>query len=319
MADLPPWVTRAREVLWRLVVTTVGSCMRYRVTGLAAEAAFFAVLSVPPLIFALAGAIGFVTDSFTPGQVADVRQALIDLASRALTPSAVDRIITPTIDDVLKGGRFDVISVGFVLALWSGSRALHVFVDTITIMHGLGGHRGIVKTRALSFGLYVLAMVTGVIATPLVVAGPGLLRDWLPTRADFLVGFYWPVVLLLSICFLATLYHVSVPVRTKWTFNLPGATFSLVVWVLGSYLLRIFLTATSHDSKSIYGPLSAPIAVLLWLYLVAVAVLIGAAVNASFDTVFPQTDTTRARLELVQRLRHRMTRDTVPGEPSDVD
>ena len=43
--------------------------MRYRVTGLAAEAAFFAVLSVPPLIFALAGAIGYVTDQFSPAQV----------------------------------------------------------------------------------------------------------------------------------------------------------------------------------------------------------------------------------------------------------
>ena len=50
-----------------------------------------------------------------------------------------------------------------MLALWSGSRALNVFVDTITIMHGLGGHRGIVKTRALSFLLYVLAMITGVV------------------------------------------------------------------------------------------------------------------------------------------------------------
>ena len=59
-----------------------------------------------------------------------------------------------------------------MLALWSGSRALNVFVDTITIMHGLGGHRGIVKTRALSFVLYILAMVTGVISVPLVVAGP---------------------------------------------------------------------------------------------------------------------------------------------------
>ena len=44
--------------LWRLIVTTTSSCMRYRVTGLAAEAAFFAVLSMPPLVFALAGAIG---------------------------------------------------------------------------------------------------------------------------------------------------------------------------------------------------------------------------------------------------------------------
>jgi len=297
------WLQSTREVVWRLVVTTVSSCLRYRVTGLAAEAAFFAVLSVPPLIFAMAGAIGYVTDHFTAAQVADVRSAVIDLSERALTPSAVNRIIVPTIDDVLKGGRFDVISLGFVLALWSGSRALNVFVDTITIMHGLGGHRGIIKTRALSFALYVLAMVTGVLTVPLVVAGPSLVGDWLPSRLDFVMHFYWPTVVVVCICFLATLYHVSVPVRTSWSFNLPGATFSLVVWILGSYLLRTFLTATAADSRSIYGPLSAPIAVLVWLYLVAIAVLIGAAVNAAFDTVFPQKTTTRARLELVQRLR----------------
>ena len=163
---LGAWWQHLREVLWRLVVTTVGSCMRYRVTGLAAEAAFFAILSVPPLIFAMAGAIGYVSDQFAAAQVDDVRQAVIDLSSRALTDSAVNRIIVPTIDDVLEGGRFDVISLGFVLALWSGSRALNVFVDTITIMHGLGGHRGIVKTRALSFLLYILAMVTGDVRDP---------------------------------------------------------------------------------------------------------------------------------------------------------
>lgn len=297
------WFHRTRELVWRLVVTTVASCLKYRVTGLAAEAAFFAVLSVPPLIFAMAGAIGYVTDRFTEEQVADVRQAILDLSSRALTDRAVNEVIAKTIDEVLEGGRFDIISLGFVLALWSGSRALNVFVDTITIMHGLGGHRGIVKTRALSFGLYVLAMVTGIVSIPLVVAGPSLVADWLPERLDFLMGFYWPVVLVICICFLATLYHVSVPVRTNWSFNLPGATFSLFCWIVGSYLLRWFLTVTAADSGSVYGPLAAPIAVLLWLYLVSIAVLIGAAVNASFDEVFPQKSTTRARLELVQRLR----------------
>ncbi|GAA4723124.1 YihY/virulence factor BrkB family protein [Nocardioides endophyticus] len=302
-AAFAQWLRRTRDLIWRLVVTTVGSCMRYRVTGLAAEAAFFAVLSVPPLIFAMAGAIGFVTDRFSDDQVDEVRQAVIDLSSRALTESAVNEIIVKTIDDVLQGGRFDVISLGFVLALWSGSRALHVFVDTITIMHGLGGHRGIVKTRALSFGLYILAMVLGVFMVPLVVAGPGLVAEWLPQRLDFLIHFYWPVVVVISICFLATLYHVSVPVRTNWSFNLPGATFALFCWVVGSFLLRWFLTATSADSGSIYGPLAAPIAVLLWLYLVSIAVLIGAAVNAAFDTVFPQSSTMLARSELVQRLR----------------
>jgi membrane protein len=306
VASDSPVVARLRQawaLVWRLIVTTVASCLKYRVTGLAAEAAFFAVLSVPPLIFAMAGAIGYVSDQFSAAQVEEVRSAVIELSQRALTERAVNEIIVKTINDVLRGGRFDVISVGFVLALWSGSRALHVFVDTITIMHGLGGHRGIVKTRALSFLLYILAMVTGVVSVPLVVAGPSLVEDWLPERVDFLAGFYWPVVVVVCVCFLATLYHVSVPVRTNWSFNLPGATFSLFCWVVGSYLLRWFLTITATDSGSIYGPLAAPIAVLLWLYLVSIAVLIGAAVNAAFDTVFPQKSTTRARLELVNRLR----------------
>lgn len=301
------WLLRVRDLVWRLVVTTVGSCLRYRVTGLAAEAAFFAVLSIPPLVFALTGGIGFVSDQFSQAQVQDFRAAVIDVSSRALTDNAVQAIIVPTIDDVLRGPRYDVISVGFVLALWSGSRALNVFVDTITIMHGLGGHRGIVRTRALSFVLYVLAVLTGALAIPLVLAGPGLMREWLPQRLEFVMGFYWPVVLALCVCFLATLYHVSVPVRTAWTFNLPGATFSLVCWILGSYLLRWMLTTTAQESRSIFGPLAAPIAVLLWLYILAIAVLIGAAVNAAFDTVFPQKATSSARLERVQRLRSRIT------------
>ena len=300
---VPPVVGRVAHVLWRLVVTTVGSCLRYRVAGLAAEAAFFAVLSVPPLVFALAGAIGYVSEQFTPTQVEEVRLAVLDLSSQFLTDSAVNTVIAPTISEVLKPGRFDVISLGFVLSLWSGSRALNVFVDTITIMHGLGGHRGILKTRALSFGLYILAMITGAVSLPLVVAGPRLVGRVLPERLDFLMTFYWPIVIVICICFLATLYHVSVPVRTNWSFNLPGATFSLLAWILGSYFLRWILTVTAADSRSIYGPLAAPIAVLLWLYILAIAVLIGAAVNAAFDTVFPQERTTRARLELMARLR----------------
>lgn len=304
MADeaVPPArLVRARDLVWRLVVTTASSCLRYRVTGLAAEAAFFAILSVPPLVFALAGAIGYVTDQLDPAQVNDMRMAVLDFSGRVLTDKAVNSVIRPTLDSVLRPGRFDVISLGFVLALWSGSRALNVFIDTITVMHGLGGHRGIIRTRALSFVLYLLALITGIAAIPLMVVGPTLLGEWLPHRADFLLRFYWPVVAVICICFLATLYHLSVPVRTSWRFNLPGAVFSLVAWVVGSYLLRWVLTVTAADSRSIYGPLAAPIAILLWLYLVAIAVLIGAAVNASFDSVFPQKDTTRARSRILGR------------------
>lgn len=297
------WET-VRSALWRLVVSTVGTCMRNRVTGLAAEAAFFAVLSLPPLIFALAGSIGYIFAQFSDSQIDEVRETVLSLAGQALTPQTVNSIIKPTLNDVLNGGgRYDVVSIGFILALWSGSRALNVFVDTITIMYGLGGQRGIVRTRALSFLLYVLGMMTGVVTIPLVVAGPTLVAKLLPDRVEFLNNLYWPIVLVLGVCFLATLYHVSVPVRTAWRYNLPGAVFTMFCWVFGSALLRLVLVGTAKGSTSIYGPLAAPIAVLLWLYLLSMAVLIGAALNAAFDQIWPQKELSSARLERLKRLK----------------
>jgi membrane protein len=293
----------ATDAVWRLVVSTAGICFRNRVTGLAAEAAFFALLSLPPLIFGLAGSIGYVFNRFSTSQVNDFKANIIDLSLRAFTDETVDKIIRPTMDDVLEGPRFDVISIGFVLALWSGSRALHVIVDTITIMYGLNGQRGVVRSRMLSFSLYVLGLLTGIVTIPLIIAGPGLVDEAVTEQLDWLVTLYWPIVLLLGVCFLATLYHVSVPVRTSWRHNLPGAILTMLAWVLGSYVLRWFLVVTSAESTSIYGPLAAPIAIMLWLYLVSIAVLIGAALNASFDSIWPDIETAEARRQMISHLR----------------
>jgi membrane protein len=271
-----------REGLGKLVARTIGSCFRYRVTGLAAEAAFFAILSLPPLVFGLAGTIGFIAERYDVSQVDVLKDRIIDLASKALTDSTVDKVVAPTLDEVLGGGRIDVISIGFVLALWSGSRALNVFLDTISIIYGLGGQRGIVKTRALSFMFYVAALVVGIVLVPLILIGPQVAADILSDRWSFLRIFYWPAVLLLSVGFLATLYHLAVPVRKPWRFGLPGATFTLVLWILGSYFVRWAL-GFSTGGMSIYGPLAAPIAVLLWLYVLSISVLIGAAINAAVE------------------------------------
>lgn len=283
--------TRLRQAsgtaAWRVLAQTVGSLIRYRVTGLAAEAAFFTILSLPPLIFGLAGAIGFIAGQLNVRTIAGFRDQILALAAQVLTSDAVRNVIQPTLDDVLSGGRFSVISIGFVIALWSGSRALNVFVDTITIMYGMAGRRGIVPTRALSFVLYLVFLLIGVILIPLVLAGPGLVERLLPDRLGFVGDLYWPVVLLGSTFFLATLYHFSVPVRTRLRADLPGAALTLLFWIGGSALLRVVLDA-SAGSTTVYGPLAAPIAVLIWLYIIALAVLIGAAFNAAIDSVWPR-------------------------------
>jgi membrane protein len=297
------WPTPVR-LLWQIVTRTVGSCVRYRVMGLAAEAAFFAILSLPPLIFGLAGAIGYIAQRFDVATIQNFRQQVIELASRALSTSSVDQVIRPTLDDVLSEGRFSIISVGFLIALWSGSRALNVFVDTITIMYGLGGQRSIVRTRALSFTLYVMFLVAGAVLLPLVLAGPTVVEALLPPQLDLLGRLYWPTVLLLSVCVLATLYHLSSPVRTPWRGDLPGGALALTIWVAGSVLLRLVLNQ-SVAGTTIYGPLAAPIAVLLWLYLVSLAILIGAGFNAALDQVFPGMLNTAKQRMLVRRQRLR--------------
>ena len=166
--------------LARLVVATIRICMRYRVTGLASEAGFFALLSLPPLILGLVGGLAYVANAIGPVRVDAVITAVNNYASQFLTEDVIKDTLLPTIEDVATGPRFDLLSLGFVLSLWSGSRALNVFVDTISIMYGQSGVRGIVRTRALSFSLYLLALALGIVTIPLVLLGPSLLGEMLP-------------------------------------------------------------------------------------------------------------------------------------------
>jgi membrane protein len=283
-----------RRTAWLLLKDTVNSCIEYRILGLAAEAAFFSLLSVPPLLLSLIGLLGYVDDWTGTDSISSLEANLLDAARTVLSDKGVRQIAQPILDDVMKGGRPDVISVGFLFALWSGSRAVNVFIDTITVMYGLDGVRGIVKTRLVAFALFVAALLIGSVALPLMVAGPDAVVRIVPWSTTVVQVLYWPVVIILSIAFLTTLYHVSVPVRSPWIEDVPGALVALAMWVLGSFLLRIYLQSTI-EGATIYGSLAAAVAVLLWIGVSAFAVLVGAAMNAAIDRVWPAAATAAAR------------------------
>ncbi|MDI9886698.1 YihY/virulence factor BrkB family protein [Streptomyces sp. HNM0645] len=283
-----------RKLAWLLLKDTVNSCIEYRILGLAAEAAFFTLLSLPPLMLGLLGLLGYVDDWTSTTTVASIQENILRAAGTVLSDRGVNEIAKPLLEDVTRGGRPDLISLGFAIALWSGSRAVNVFIDTITVMYGLDGQRGIVATRLLAFLLYLVALLIGAVVLPLAVVGPDRVVEFVPFGADLVSVLYWPVVILLSVAFLTTLYHVSVPVRSPWVEDVPGALVALGMWVLGSFLLRIYLTSTV-EGPTIYGSLAAPIAVLLWIGISAFAVLVGAAVNAAIDRVWPSVATAAAR------------------------
>lgn len=268
--------------LARLVLGTLRVCMKHRVTGLAAEAGFFALLSLPPLIFGLLGAVGYLGHWLGPDIVSQVTANIEHYASGFLTEQSLRDVIMPTIKSALSAGRPDVVSVGFLLSLWSGSRALNVMLDTVSIMYGHGGHRGIVRARLLSLSLYFGGLVFGAVVVPLIVIGPDLLSTWLPPGLRFVMVFYWPLVGGLTILTLATFFHIATPGRLPWLRHLPGAALTLAIWVVASMALRWFLGRSVGDnSASIYGPLAAAIVVMTWLYFLGIAVLIGSAMNAA--------------------------------------
>lgn len=283
-----------RKLAWHLLKDTVNSCMEYRILGLAAEAAFFTLLSLPPLLLGLIGLLGYVDEWTSTTTVSSIERNILNAAHTVLSERGVNEFAKPLLADVTTGARPDVISIGFAIALWSGSRAVNVFIDTITVMYGLDGQRGIVKTRLLAFLLYVIALLLGAVVLPLLVVGPDRVVELVPWGTELISILYWPLVVLLSIAFLTTLYHVSVPVRSPWKEDVPGALVAFVMWVLGSFLLRIYLTSTV-EGPTIYGSLAAPIAVLLWIGVSAFAVLVGAAVNAAIDRVWPSLATAAAR------------------------
>jgi membrane protein len=325
-------VLRWAVTVARLAVRSFRICMRYRVTGLAAEAGFFALLSMPPLMLGLVASVGFVGRWLGNGMVGHLRRRTAELAGTFLTPDAVKSVLLPTFDVVLHSGRFEIVSIGFLLSLWSGSRALNVYVDTVSIMYGLGGRRGIVRTRVLSFSMYVAALLVGIVVIPLVLLGPGLLSDFLSHRLpggvslSWLRWFYWPVVVGFTVVGFTTLYHIATPIRTPWRRDLPGAVLALTLWVAASSVLRVVIAA-SVGGASIYGPLATPIVVLIWLYVLAISVLIGAALNAAIDQVFPHPARVAARIRPVRRSRPmtpvrppsdgtpRETAEIVPGRP----
>ena len=269
-----------------LVGLTVALCLRHRVTGLAAEAGFFGLLSLPPLVLGLAASAAWVGQEVGVSVTASLRSAVQDAVSPLLTREAVDEVILPTLADALRRPRVDLISVGFALSVWSGSRALNVYVDTIAIMSGLQGHRGIVRTRVLSLSLYLLTLVVGAVAVPVGLVGPTVLAGWLPPRLLWVLDLARPAAVAGAVLLLATLYHVATPVRSRWLRTLPGAALALVLWVLASWVLRAWL-GRSIGGASVYGPLTAAILVLIWLYFLAFSVLVGAGLNAASQQLWP--------------------------------
>jgi membrane protein len=130
-------VRAALRLVGRLVAGTTRICLRYRVTGLAAEAGFFALLSLPPLVLGLVGSIGYASRWIGADVVNDLRGRITELAGTFLTEDAVSSVILPTYDDVVAGGRVEIVSLGFLLSLSSTAAVTSRMLPIVVVSRAL--------------------------------------------------------------------------------------------------------------------------------------------------------------------------------------
>lgn len=302
----------------RLMGETVIVAWRYRAPGLAAEAAYFGLLSLPPLLLALVAGAGFASDFLGQETLGTLQSGLETWALRFLAPQTVEEVIMPTFYATVTAARGDVLSISFLITLWSGSRSLHVYLNAISIMYGQRAERGPVRARVLSLTTYLVALVVLALTLPLLLIGPSYLSSWLPGELEWLVRLYWPVVGLLGIASLTGLYHVATPVRSPYVRDLPGALFAVVMWVVGSLVIRTW-AEQAVGGPSVFGPLAAPIVLLVYLYFLSLSVLLGASLNAAIRRLWPPPDYRGPRARINGWLEGRRGSDEGRGEPEEVD
>ncbi|SFL09341.1 YihY/virulence factor BrkB family protein [Geodermatophilus ruber] len=313
-AGTPP--RRSRVARWpaplrvplQVLGRTVAKAWQDRILGLSAEAAFWQILSVPPLLIGLLGSLGYLGTFIGADSVTRIEDQLVSASAEALTPDVVTSLVEPTLADILSSGRLDLVSVGFLLSLWAGSSGTATFMNTIVIAYGQRDVRGPIATRLMALWLFVVGLVLAVVMLPLLVLGRGVLVSLLPTdwqgTATLLVNaVYWPAVLVGLLLALTSFYYVVLPCRLPWRRHLPGSILAVAFFVVAVLLLRTYvadiLTATLP-----YGALATPIAALLFCYFFGMAVLLGAEMNATVQARWP---TPRRRYQKRRRQRRAAT------------
>lgn len=312
-SPLAPRSTGDRRPAWRQVVTrTVAGAWDDDIFSESASSAFWQTLSLPPLLLGLFGALGWVGGAFGPDTVTAVQQWIIGITGGVFSRNAVEQIIAPTVSQILTTARGEIVSLGFVISLWSGSSAMASFVDAITRAHDQYQQRNLVWQRVLALLLYVVALVVGIVVLPVAALGSRLLPllpdAWEPV-AEFVLGrVAVPAVLAVLIVALTTLYKIALPFKPPWYRGLPGALLASVVFLVGVTGLRVYLdwlTGTGYT----YGALAAPIAFLLATFFIALAIIGGAHLNAAVQAQWPVPLRRRGRVVTpADRPRH----DAVP-------
>ncbi|HJU01639.1 MAG TPA: YihY/virulence factor BrkB family protein [Actinomycetes bacterium] len=265
---------------------------------LAAGVAFYAMLAIFPAIIALVTVYGMVAD---PAQV----ESQVGEFAKSL-PSGADQLLTQQLKSVTSAGRQSLsigLAVSLLAVLWSASGGVQGLVKGLNLVYDEKETRGFIKLRGLSLLLTIGAIVVAVVALALITVFPGVVDNFGLGQAARLAASIvrWVVLALLVLIAIAVVYRYA-PDRAnpRWRWVSWGAVVALVLWLLGSIGFSWYVDNFGKYNQT-YGALAAVIILLLWLFLSAFAVLLGAELDAEIERQTARDTTTGPERPLGQR------------------
>ncbi len=246
--------------------------------GRAAELAYFFLLALFPMLIFLLSVF-----SFLPG----LQEALMDWLDKTM-PREARRLVASWVENVVSSRSGGLLSLSLLGWLWAASYGVGAAIDALNTAYDVGDSRPYWKSRLMAIGLTIALSVFIVGGQVLIMFGDWLailfagwigLGDTFTTLwryVDYLIG-----LLLLTIG-VGILYHFAPNAKRKWRIVTPGAVFAVTASLLASALFSLYLRVAPSYSAT-YGSLGAVIVLMLWLYLLGLALFLGGEINSEIE------------------------------------
>jgi membrane protein len=255
-----------------------------RVTGLAAEVAFFSLLSVFPGLLTIAAGLGALDSLFGSALLARAQQEVINVLDTFLTDKAAGT--AEAVQALFESGSGGVFTLGAIAALWAASRGMSTVMRTVTEIYDVEDTRSRMRIRLVAVGLALASMVlivvtlTALVVGPLFGAGRHIAR-WLGAAEVYGTVWEWigiPVAFAALLVWAAGVFHSVPHHHVGWRQHVGGAALTGALWLLVSAGFRLYLLL--FGGNPVFGILGGALVVLVWLYLLSLALLLGAELNA---------------------------------------
>jgi membrane protein len=279
---------------------------------LGAGVAFYAFLALFPALIAVVSLYGLFADPAAIGtQITSMTSGF---------PEQARQLITDQVTALTTRGRSTLgigLIVSVLLALWSASSGVSNLITAINSAYDEDDDRGFVKKRLLALAITVAAIVFMVVMLGLVAVVPPLLEHLVgdsPLRWVLQIG-RWMLLVVLVTGALAVLYRLA-PDRAapKMRWVSVGAIAATVLWLIASIGFSLYVSTFGNYAK-IYGVFAGIIVTLLWLWITAYAILLGAEINAEAEQQ-TATDTTKGP-DRPRGQRDAVKADSAPGDQPD--